>query len=75
MIEIPLTPSEFASRSQQLEQEQGIRLTGNEGKISKMGVTAGYRYDGSVLHVDLLEKPFFVSTEYCEEQMRKFLGA
>ena len=75
MIQIPLTESEFAATAARLEQEQGIALTGNEGKITKMGVTAGYKYADGHLHIAILEKPFFVSTEYCEEQLTKALSA
>ena len=74
LIQIPLTPDQFAAASTQLQEKQGIVLTGNEGKLSKMGVTASYVYKDGLLTVEILEKPFFVSTEYCEEQLRGFLG-
>jgi hypothetical protein len=74
MIEIPLTQDEFAALAARVEQQQGITLAGNEGKISKMGVTASYQYANGLLRVTILEKPFFVSTEYCEEQLKAFLG-
>ena len=41
MIQIPLTPDQFAATARQLEEKQGITLDGPEGKITKMGVTAG----------------------------------
>jgi hypothetical protein len=75
MIQIPLTAEEFAAKAILLEEQQGIALTGNEGKITKMGVTAGYQYAEGVLKVTILDKPFFVTTDYCEEQLRGFLGA
>lgn len=74
MIEIPLTPDQFAARRQQLQREHGIALEGNEGKISKSGVTAAYHYAEGLLKVTILEKPFFVSTDYCEQQLRSFLA-
>lgn len=74
MIQIPLTKEEFAASAARVEQQQGIKLTGNEGKIAKMGVTAAYQYATGLLSVTILEKPFFVSTEYCEEQLKTFLG-
>jgi hypothetical protein len=73
MISIPLTPDEFAALSAKVQQEQGIALEGTEGKITKMGVTAGYQYAEGLLRVTILEKPFFVTTEYCEEQLMKAL--
>jgi hypothetical protein len=75
MIQIPLTPDEFAALAVKAQQEQGITLTGDEGKITKMGVTAGYQYAEGLLRVTILEKPFFVTTEYCEEQLTKALKA
>lgn len=74
MIQIPLTPEEFTARRQQLQREHGITLEGNEGKITKSGVTAAYRYAEGLLKVNILEKPFFVSTDYCEEQLKTFLA-
>lgn len=73
MIQIPLTPEQFAEAGQKLQQKQGITLTGNKGTLSKMGVTAAYEYAEGLLKIDILEKPFFVTTEYCEQELRKFL--
>ncbi len=73
MIQIPLTPEQFAAKAHQLQSEQGITLEGNEGKITKMGVTAGYQYADGQLKVTILDKPFFVTTDYCEEQLKAFL--
>jgi len=75
MVEIPLTSEEFAAKATQLAQTQGITLDGHEGKISKSGVTASYLYENGVLKVTILEKPFFVSTEYCEEQLRNWINS
>ncbi len=74
MIQIPLTPEEFAATSRLLEQKQGITLDGDEGKITKMGVTAGYQYADGLLRVTILDKPFFVTTDYCEEQLKSWLN-
>ena len=74
MIQIPLTPEQFAAKRQQLQTEQGITLDGDEGKISKMGVTAGYQYAEGLLKVTILDKPFFVTTDYCEDQLKAFLA-
>jgi hypothetical protein len=74
MIQIPLTEEEFAATAARVEQQQGITLTGNEGKITKMGVTAAYQYADGLLRVTILDKPFFVTTEYCEEQLKAFLA-
>ncbi len=73
MIQIAMTPDEFAETGRVLEEKQGVTLTGDEGKITKMGVTAGYQYADGCLRVTILDKPFFVTTEYCEEQLRGLL--
>lgn len=73
MIQIALTPEEFATTARELEEKQGIALDGPEGKITKMGVTAGYQYAEGMLRVTILDKPFFVTTEYCEEQLKGWL--
>jgi len=72
MIEVPLTPQEFAALGQKLEADQGIALTGDTGTITKMGVTAAYAYQDGLLTINILEKPFFVTTDYCEQQLRGF---
>ena len=74
MIQIAMTPDEFAETSRLLEEKEGVTLTGDEGKITKMGVTAGYQYAEGLLRVTVLDKPFFVTTEYCEEQLKGILG-
>jgi hypothetical protein len=74
MVEIPLTAGQFEAKAEQLAKQQNIFLAGTEGRIEKSGVTAGWQYADGLLKVTILEKPFFVSTEYCEEQLKKFLA-
>ncbi len=74
MIQIAMTPDEFAETGKLLEEQQGVELTGDEGKITKMGVTAGYQYAAGMLRVTILDKPSFVTAEYCEQQLRGMLG-
>ena len=73
MISISLSPEEFTAKSHKLAAEQGIHLTGDEGTIAKSGVKAQYKYADGELHVTILEKPFFVSTQFCEDQLRQWL--
>ncbi len=75
MIQIPLTPDQYAVTSKLIAEKQGIALTGDEGKITKMGVTASYKYGDGRLSIDILEKPFFVTTEYCEEQIKAWFAS
>ncbi len=73
MIQLPLTAEEFAAKASLIEQKHGIALS-HEGTITKMGVTASYRFANEVLEINILDKPFFVTTEYCEEQLKALLG-
>jgi hypothetical protein len=75
MIQIPLTLDQYAATSKLIAEKQGIALTGDEGKITKMGVTASYKYADGHLSIDILEKPFFVTTEYCEEQIKAWFAS
>ena len=74
MIQIPLTPEAYAVTSKLIAEKQGIDLTGDEGTITKMGVTASYKYAEGHLSIAILEKPFFVTTEYCEEQIKNWVA-
>ncbi len=70
-----MTPEQYASAGQELQTKQGITLAGNEGTLSKMGVTAAYKYDGAHLSINILEKPFFLSEDFCEAEIKKFIAA
>jgi hypothetical protein len=74
MIEIQLTPAEFAAKAKELAEKHDIKLDGNAGQLSKMGVTAAYAYQDGLLTVNILNKPFFVTAEYCEDQLKTFFG-
>jgi len=74
MIEIPLTPEEFATKATQLAAQQGIVLTGTHGEISKSGVKASYAYEDGKLTITILEKPFIVSTAFCEQQIKAWIS-
>ncbi len=74
MLSFPLTQEEFAARRVIVAREQNVDLSGTEGKLSRFGVTAGWQYADGLLTVTVLEKPGFVSVEYCEKEMRKMLG-
>jgi len=74
MVQIPLTPVQYAAAASLLEQKQGILIEGTEGKITKMGVTASYQYADGHLSIVILDKPFFVTTEYCEEQIKNWFS-
>jgi hypothetical protein len=73
MIQIALSPEEFQSKAAQLAAQQGIQIIGHEGTIEKMGVKASYLYENGLLTVTILDKPFFLSEEMCEKQLKAWL--
>jgi hypothetical protein len=73
MIQIPLSPEQFESKAAQIAAQQGINMIGHEGTIEKMGVKASYAYADGMLTINILEKPFFMSEDMVEEQLKKFL--
>jgi hypothetical protein len=74
MVTAQMDRATFDAKAKQLATEQGINLAGDKGQVSKSGVTVGYSYDGQTLTLNVLKKPFIVSTAYCETQMRGWLG-
>ncbi len=73
MIEIPISPEDFQTKVVERAAKQGIAITGHQGTIEKMGVKASYLYQNGVLKIEILEKPFFVSEEMCEKQLRAWM--
>ena len=73
MIQVPMTNAEFAEKAAELQQRFGLTLTGVAGKITKDGVTAGYTHSDDLLTVHIIDKPFFISTAYCEQKLQEWL--
>jgi hypothetical protein len=73
MIQIPLTPEEFETKAAALAEKQGIILPGREGTIEKMGLKASYVYADGVLKITILDKPFFLTEDMVEKQLRQWL--
>jgi hypothetical protein len=71
-MQIAMTEEQFEALEMRAR-EQGIDLTGREGTIEKMGVKARWGFDGAMLTVEVLEKPFFLSRDAVEEKLRKLL--
>jgi len=47
---------------------------GNKGKLSGMGIVADFEWDGKCnLIITIKEKPFFVSSELAEYQIKQFV--
>jgi hypothetical protein len=72
-MQVPMSENEFASMVGRAG-AQGIQLSGRDGVIRKMGVTARWAYNGSMLTVEVVEKPFFLSKEAVEERVRAALS-
>jgi hypothetical protein len=73
MIQVAMTPAQFEAAADKLKSNYGLVLSGSQGTLSKSGVTATYAYDGAELMVNILKKPFLVTTNYCESQLVKWL--
>lgn len=73
-MQVPMSEAEFQSVVKRAG-SQGIQLTGREGVIKKMGVTARWGFNGSMLTVDVVDKPFFLSREAVEDKLRAALSS
>lgn len=74
MIQVNMTETEFQAKARELKQKYDLDLTEPAGRITKDGVTAGYTLHGDKLTVHILDKPFFISTEYCEQKLQEWLA-
>jgi hypothetical protein len=75
MIQLPLSPEEFAATATRLRERHQIEISGTGGTIEKFGVKGDYVYANGILSITILEKPFFLSAEQCEHQLRSWLGS
>ena len=74
MIQIPMSETQFQSRARELKEKFDLELTEPAGRITKDGVTAGYTLYNGMLTVHILDKPFFISTQYCEQKLQEWLA-
>ncbi len=75
MIQVKMTEAEFSAKARELKQNYDLDLTEPAGRVTKDGVTAGYTHYNGLLTVHILDKPFFISTEYCEQKLHEWLGS
>ncbi len=75
MIQVPLTAEEYRATAGRLRAQHKIEIAGEQGVIEKFGVKADYAYANGILSVTILNKPFFLSVEQCEHQLRSWLAA
>lgn len=72
MVIVAMNRDEFNAKAKQL-QAQGFTLTGDEGNLSKEGVSVDYVFDGSTLSLTVKHKPMIVTLGYCETKIREWL--
>jgi hypothetical protein len=67
-------PDTFECMKKKLE-DAGIQTPpGNKGKLLGMGIVADFEWDGKCnLTILIKEKPFFVSCELAESQIKQFI--
>lgn len=67
-IQIPLTQEQFNERVAQLA-TLGVHLTGTQGTLSQDGITVNYAYDGKVLSVNIVHKPWGIPASFIETKI------
>jgi len=72
MIELPMTDAQFAAASRRLR-NNGIDLTGNEGTLTKDGVTAKYRHRNGKFIVEIIDRPDLLPLSLIEGKLQMYL--
>jgi hypothetical protein len=72
MIQVTMTPAQFAAKQTELAAE-GLVLAGNAGMINHAGCAATFAYDGATLTVTVTHAPFLVPKSVVESKVRAFL--
>ena len=73
MVQFAMSDSEFEAKAKELHLKHGLDLIGPAGKVTMDGVTAGYTHYRGTLTVHIIDKPFFITTEYCEQKLEEWL--
>lgn len=71
MIQIPISLEQLEQKKIELEKED-IHISEDSGEVSKQGVKVRYSYDGQTLTINVISKPFLVSTGYVEEKIKSW---
>ncbi len=74
MIQVYMTEAQFREKIQELNGRYDLDLTEPAGRVTKESITAGYTHSADTLSVHILDKPFFISTEYCEQKLQELLS-
>jgi hypothetical protein len=75
MVQVHMTSTKFEQKAAELQEKHGLTLTETAGRIEKDGVTAGYTHYNDTLTVHIIDKPVFISTAYCEQQIAEWLNS
>lgn len=73
LIERPMTRAEFAATQERLR-DMGRTISGDVGTISEMGVTIGYAYDGAMLRVRLISKPWVIRFSTVQSKVQEMFA-
>lgn len=73
LIERPMTRTEFTA-AQQRVRDMGREIDGDVGTISDMGVTIRYYYDGDVLRVRLVSKPWVIRKSTVQSKVQEMFA-
>ena len=74
MFQVRMTDAEFARRASEIKEKYGLTLTDPAGQVTTDGVTAGYTHYGGILTVHVVDKPYFITTEYCEQVLEEWFA-
>lgn len=75
MINVPMTPDQFAAKKASLQAEHGVSITGNAGTETEHGYTIQFKFDGSNLQLQVLDSPRFVPKGFAEKKIEGWLTA
>ena len=69
---ITVTPKQAVEKAKAAAEKEGATFEGNskEGKFSALGVVGSYEIRGSVVEVEILEKPFFAPLSIIESKIK-----
>lgn len=73
MIELRVSRSKLEEARARLR-DKGIDLRGDRGEVSANGCTVRYEYEGDALRLEVLRKPFLVSTDHVESKIREWFA-
>lgn len=74
-MQIAMTRTQFTSKVVELAEKFGVHALGDEGSLQHSGVSVDYHYDGTVLTIEVLHKPFFVTEAYVEGEITAWFAS